>query len=164
MVDLFTIFGKVVARRALGLAESGRHSQKSRPPQALQTKRVATGVVVQNKPSPTLLWEEYASSFGNSDAKRDFHRRRGHRDGVFSPKFHESIELNLRTAVKARKSRDPPREAYKSHRRRSRAIGCSRLSITPLLLYATAPTVNICVCSTGCNGGGLRRRKGIQLE
>lgn len=164
MVDLFTIFGKVVAQRAWRLAESGRHSQKSRPPQALQTKRMPTGVVVQNKPSPTLLQDEYASSFAHSDAKRDYHRRCGHRDGLFSPKFHESIELNPRAAVKSRKSRDPPREAYKSHRRRSRAIGCGRLSITPLLLYATAPTVNICVCSTGCNGGRLRRRKGIQLE
>ena len=28
----------------------------------------------------------------------------------------------------------------------------------------TAPTVNICVCSTGCNGGRLSQRDGIQLE
>lgn len=28
----------------------------------------------------------------------------------------------------------------------------------------TAPTVNICVCSTGCNGGRLSHRDGIHLE
>lgn len=50
MVDLFTIFGKIVTQRAWELDESGRHSQKSQPFAALQTKRVLTGVVVQNKP------------------------------------------------------------------------------------------------------------------
>ena len=44
---------------------------------------------------------------------------------------------------------------------RSLAVLCCQSPGAP---YATAPTVNICVCSTGCNGGRLRlKRRVIKL-
>lgn len=50
-------------------------------------------------------------------------------------------------------------DAYNSHDLRPALIGCFVLSIIGAR-YPSAPTVNICVCSTGCNGGRLKEKSG----
>lgn len=114
----------------LGIGRERPSFTKSLPSGALQTKRVLTGVGVQNKPSRRLLEWGFTSSAVILTPQMNFNLKCFYCDEVFLFNIYLSIKINAHLTVKHTPARDPPLAAYKSHRRCSPLIGCLLLSIT----------------------------------
>lgn len=163
MVGLFTIFGKIVTQRAGELDESGRHSQKSA--YWSFTNKARDHGTCSPKQSPSFPQRQRLEKGLRCGDIIVFHyatiEKTLTRPGwVRSPRFKSRLASDGE-----RHARVEPFQFHHSNPNGNGVIWLAAPAVNHRSVPSTtAPTVNICVCPAGCNGGRLREENGIQLE